>query len=78
MYKNKAKKKFGVTEMEVIPLSSLQSVPSSEDGPSTSNPSTLTIDSHSSVSNDDLDLLIAHRKGTRTCTTKHPLSNFIL
>ena len=65
------KKRFGAPEMEVIPFSSSKPIPSSDDCPGITNFPTSTLDAHSPVSSDDLDI----RKGTRACT-KHCLSNF--
>ena len=67
--KNKERRRFGAEDIEVLPFPSLQLTSSSDDDPGIS--SSLVPDS-----SNDLDLPIAHQKGTRTCT-KHPLFNFV-
>ena len=67
--KNKLRRRFGVAEIEIVPFPPHQYISSGDGDPGFS--SSLT-----PVSGDDLDILIAHRKGARACT-KHPLSNFV-
>ena len=67
--KNKERRRFRAKDMEAAHIPSLQLISSSDDDPDIS--SSLVPDS-----SNDLDIPIAHRKGTMTCN-KHPLSNFV-
>ena len=62
--RDKERRRFGVAEMEAVPFTPIQPISSSNDDLGIS--SSLT-----SASVDDLDIPIAHRKGTMVCT-KHP------
>ena len=76
--KDKTRQIFGAAEKRHISPILLQSPPSSEDDSGISSPSIssspvpITLD----PSEDDLDIPIALRKGTRACT-KYPLSKFV-
>jgi len=68
--KDKERKNWAIDKVANTPTLPLQSVVSCEE-PGTSSPLTPTYES-----SDELDIPIALRKGTRTCT-KHPLSQFV-
>ena len=70
--KNKERRIFQATEKKTISPIPLQLTSSGDEGPSPSTSIPILVSS----TNNELDIPIALRKGTRKCT-KHPFSNFV-